>query len=68
MKTNHGYDVVESLKIESNLYLVRIVRENKLHNHVTWLMREDGSCFDGCYFSTEEQAKKSFQNRKLIYA
>lgn len=64
MKTNHGYQVVESYLIGPGDYLVRIQREGHLHNHVVWRMNEAGVCNSGTYLSTEEEARRSFRIRK----
>ena len=64
MKTNHGYDVLESYMIGPGDYLVRIQREGHLHNHVVWRMNESGACCSGTYLSTAEEAKRSFSIRK----
>lgn len=67
MKTEHGYPIVESYQIENNRYLVRIVREGNLHNHVVWNMTADGKCSEGSYFSTEDEAKAGFTRRRSFY-
>lgn len=63
MKTEHGYEVVESFKIDHG-HLVRVERSGHLHNHVTWIMGDGGRCSSGCYFSTREEAVRSFEARK----
>lgn len=64
MKTNHGYQVVESYLIGPGDYLVRIQREGHLHNHVVWRMNEAGVCSSGTYLSTEEESRRNFRIRK----
>jgi hypothetical protein len=63
MKTEHGYEVVESAKLDTNLYVVRIVREGHLHNHVVWNMNSIGKCSNGEYFDSEDKAKACFRRR-----
>lgn len=67
MKTEHGYDIVESFKVEDR-YIVRVNRDGlgHLHGHVVWNMTGDGKCTNGSYFSTPEEAKKCFEERKAI--
>ena len=66
MKTEHGYLIVESYRVEDNRFIVRVEREGFLHNHVVWNMIEDGMCTNGSYFSTPEEAKNCFELRKDI--
>jgi len=67
MKTDSGYNVAESFHVDNGIQLIRVERDGFLHNHVTWLMNEQGNCSDGNYFETKEAAEKDFQNRKNSY-
>lgn len=67
MKTEHGYQIIESYMIEPNRHLILVQREHAITPFVTWYMSDDGKCTAGTYFSNREAASKSFDRFRESY-
>lgn len=60
MKTEHGYDIIASYRVEPNKHVVLVEREHALHPYVIWTMTDDGKCSGGSYSADKKTAFKKF--------
>lgn len=67
MKTEHGYQIIESYMIEPNRYLILTQRDHAISPYVVWFMNDEGKCTSGSYFPNRETASNNFNQIKEGY-
>jgi hypothetical protein len=62
MKTEHGYEIIASYRIEPNRHIVLVEREHSISPYVIWTMTSDGKCSSGSYMADKKSALARFDS------